>query len=193
MRQIVLAALFFVTITGCASVTVQPVANSFGSKGATLKADETGVRFYRPALYVWITRTQPSDKVNVTTVQDKKGDRTTTSTTSLDTEPGYSATVVVLPDLSQEYIIQWNAGMGSVNPHFELSDGWNLKAFDSKVETKTAENITAVTGTITSIGKLAAGGLLAKSSDFKGAGLYRVKVAPGTGALSLGELVLGLE
>lgn len=193
MRQIALAALFLATVTGCANVTVKPVANSFGSKGVALEANEAGVRFYRPTPYVWITRTQPSDKVNVVTVEEKKGEKTTKSTVSLDTEPGYSATIVVLPDFSQEYIIQWNAGIGSVNPHFELSDGWNLKAFDSKVETKTAENIQAVTGTITSLGKLAAGGLLAKSTEFKGAGLYRLKMAPGTGTLSLGELVLGLE
>jgi hypothetical protein len=179
-------------LVGCASVCVRPVANSFGSKGIELGDDDAGVRFYRPALYVWITRTPPSEKVNVSSVTKKKGDTTTASTVTLDTAPSYAATLVVLPDFTHEYVIQWSAGLGSVDPHFELADGWNLKSFDAKVESRAAENVNAVTGTITSVGKLAAGGLLARSTKFEGAGLYRLDVSS-TGVLTLGDLVLGLE
>ncbi|HLE25558.1 MAG TPA: hypothetical protein VI935_07900, partial [Thermodesulfobacteriota bacterium] len=39
----------------CAKVEVYPVQNQYGSKGKILTASGPGVRFYRPALYVWIT------------------------------------------------------------------------------------------------------------------------------------------
>ena len=88
--------------SGCASVQVVPVQNETGSEGRVL-GHEAGVRFYRPALYVWITASPR-----------KKGDPVE-----------YEAKIVVLPDFSEEYAIQWKTGLGSVNPRFELTDGWN--------------------------------------------------------------------
>jgi len=60
--------------------------------------------------------------VNEKTVVTKENGGTTTakSTATLPASPTkiYSARLVMLPDYSQEYIIQWSAGAGSVKPKF---------------------------------------------------------------------------
>jgi hypothetical protein len=94
------------------------------------------------------------------------------------------ATVKVLPDFSQEYVIKWRAGAGSVNTQFELTDGWNLTGFNSTADSQLDEAITNV------LSSNPANRL--EPAGFKGAGLYRLKV-DGDGNISLGELVLPLE
>lgn len=170
-------------IGGCAQVTVHQVANAYGSTGVEVKpSDTSGVRFYRPRLHVWITKSAPSEKVNIATAVEAK---TTTVVSIKDT--GYAAAFVFLPDYSQEYIIRWNARIGSIKPEFSLNDGWNLTKFAGQVDTKSAENLGAVSSFIT-----AAAGALAAEEAFTGAGLYRMDVDQ-NGKWSLGTKVLSLE
>ena len=176
---------------GCANVWVEPVENATGSPGRRLAAESSGVRFFRPAPHVWITSTAPSERVDVTSVELREGDRTTRSTRST-AEQGYAAEIVMLPDYSREYVIRWRPGLGSVKPDFELEDGWNLVGFASSIDTQSHEVIGALTGAVSNVGKLAAGGLLADSPDFRGAGLYRLAVDT-KGHFTLGPLVFGLE
>ncbi len=101
-------------------------------------------------------------------------------------EPGYAATLVMLPDMEQEYVIQWGAGLGSVDPGFTLADGWNLTGFESSVSSGTAE-------LVTSLGGLAGAVVSAflQQSTFDGAGLYRLEFD--AGYWRLGPKVLALE
>ena len=192
----------FSTFTlGCAQIIVRQVKNESGSVGMEIKPGETsGVRFFRPALHVWITVAAPSEKVNIATqvkgTTEEKTDVSKIKTTSTDTttsvvpitpNPSYSAKFETLPDYSQEYIIQWQAGFGSVKPAFDLDGGWNLTKFASEVDSKTAENLTAVSSLVTS-----AAGALTADPNFSGAGLYKMKV-DSEGRWSLGQKVLSLE
>lgn len=199
--SIVIAVLSIASTVGCARVKVLPVANSYGSVGKTLSGDDSGIRFYRPAPHVWITSAAPPDKVNLVVDEKvekdttKKGMETTTTTTATVSTAGkgYTARLVMLPDYSQEYIVQWKAGIGNVTPKFTLSEGWNLTSFDSRVESRFAETLKESVGAITNLAPLAAGGLLtAPGSTFQGAGLYRLEV-DARGRLALGDLVMGLE
>jgi hypothetical protein len=217
-RLVVCAAVALMTLA-CASVTVLPIHNNTGSNGKDLGPKDSGVRFYRPAWYVWITAAPPSDKVNVGSTTEKKGPETskvTDTQSNKTTAPGsevtksltkeqtsgtniektttatfstggksYTAQIVELPDFTQEYVVQWRPGLGSVTPEFTLSNGWNLVAFKAMVDSKASE-------LVTSVGTLAAGGLLAARANFKGAGLYKLEV-DSSGRLSLGNLVLPLE
>lgn len=189
--RISIVIVSLLALVGCASVDVYPVANDHGSKGKTLKTEESGVRFYRPAPHVWITSAAPSDKVDLSTVETTK-DKTKTTSTVSTAGRAYSAQLVMLPDYSREFVVEWSAGIGNVNPAFTLEQGWNLTSFNAKVESKVAETIKETVGAITSLAPLAAGGMLAAQANFKGAGLYRLDVGP-EGRLSLGALVLPLE
>lgn len=179
---------------GCAGVDVYPVQNAHGSQGKVLGTDDSGVRFYRPAPHVWITKAVPSEKVNIETTKISEKDESSSKDKTVLRSiagVGYSAQLVMLPDYSQEYVVCWSTGIGSVEPNFTLTDGWNLTAFASKADSKTAENITAFSSLISSVGALAGGGALVGSGSFKGAGLYKLKFE--AGKFKLGELVLALE
>ena len=193
------ATVLLLMLTSCASVQVRPVTNQHGSTGINASDRTSGVRFYRPALHVWITRSAPSDKVNVQTdVKSKTTKDTSTakkeatsveSSTATMTTAGdaYTATFEWLPDYSQEYIITWNAGIGTVNPSFTLTNGWNLTTFNSTVDSKTSQNLSAIASLAT-----AAASALTKANGFDGVGLYRMKFTP-TGEMKLGKRVLALE
>lgn len=80
--------------------------------------------------------------------------------------------IIVLPDRSEEYRIIARPGMGSIEFGPTLDKGWNLTAFNSKVDTQTDENIEAVTGLISTLASL---GVAGKSSEEGtiGPGLYQ--------------------
>ena len=166
LRAIV--GILTVSVVGaCASLRVIPVQNEFGSRGKPLAPDEAGVRFYRPALYVWITAPPP----------EKEG------------EPvEYSAKIVTLPDYSQEYAIQWRTRLGSVSPSFRLADGWNLTEFNSKADARAPDLIRAVTDAVVDLGSFVGGRKAAVLTP----GLYRLQ-ADERGILTLGPRVFGLE
>lgn len=118
MRATILLAVI-AALSGCANVFVRPIANEHGSPGKKGSESARGVRFYRPAPYLLLTR----EVVRV------GGD---------EAVPVDKATIVLLPDYSQEFVIQWWPGFGNVAPKFTLEDGWNLTSFDSRVESEGA-------------------------------------------------------
>lgn len=197
------AILLLTLLSGCASVHVYPVANDYGSRGRTLSDDEAGLRFFRPAPHVWITRVAPSDKVNVeqTTVTENEfetsaGERppavrkaTTISTTGSTAEVGYQAQLVMLPDYTQEYAIQWKSGLGSASTSATLQEGWNLTALTVNSDSQIDEMITSVATPVATVAAAAAG--IEADPEFQGPGLYRLRAEP-DGTLRLGELVMAL-
>jgi len=141
--------LLFLGLGSCVSVTVEKFDGC---------EDVKGVRYYRPQLHVWVKKVLP-------TKQNPGASGVTTET-------------VWLPDMSQEYIIQWKSGwFGSANPKFALSDGWNLTGFESEVDS-------AGSAVLGSLSELASGVLLTAGAESIKEGLYRVD-ATGSGRWSL--------
>ncbi|MEM6484025.1 MAG: hypothetical protein AAF662_03430 [Pseudomonadota bacterium] len=186
MKLLTNVTFFAVVLTsGCSSLSVTQIANDTGSSGLDTTHETSGVRFYRPALHIWLTAAAPSDKVNIRNVVDKSvPDEETTTVTPIGPS-ACNARFAWLPDYSKEYIIQWKPGIGSVSPNFTLADGWNLTAVASTVDSKAAENATAV-------GSLLTAGISALTvNGCKTPGLYRVNIGS-DGSLSLGTRVLSL-
>jgi hypothetical protein len=98
---------------------------------------------------------------------------------------GYCQTTVKwLPDYNREYEIQPHYWLGTVSLKPTLSDGWNLTALDSSVDTKVPEMVTAMTGVLSAATKAAglpeAPSMAATAGEtiIKSPGLYRL-VLPG--------------
>jgi hypothetical protein len=84
--------------------------------------DQAGIRYWRPAPYLALVETK------------------TDKTVTCDVRAFY------LPDKTEEYAITISAGMGAVKATPTLTDGWNLTSLSTDVDSKTNENITAITG-----------------------------------------------
>ncbi|TMA96443.1 MAG: hypothetical protein E6J77_01235 [Deltaproteobacteria bacterium] len=120
--------LSVVMLAGCVHLVVRPYQRKVDAQTGHVVEDTDkdahGVRFYRPAPYLWLA-------------SDKDGKCV--------------PTVLYLPDPTQEYIMQvspWDGalGIGTVSMKPTLQDGWNLTGLDSSVDTKVPETLTAVTG-----------------------------------------------
>ncbi|MGH9422346.1 MAG: hypothetical protein ACRD3J_20385, partial [Thermoanaerobaculia bacterium] len=137
-------------LSGCVHLVVRPF-------DAAKDTDAHGVRFYRPAPYMWLAA-------------DEKG--------------RCSPTITYLPDPSQEFIMQVKPewfGIGTVSMKPTLQDGWNLTSLDSSVDTKFPETLTAVAGLVSAAMGGGGGGKGAKlaitpSATNLGPGLYRVEL-----------------
>jgi hypothetical protein len=100
-------------VSGCAGVDITKITPDSPYK--------EGVRFYRPAPYLWVTK-------------NKDGN--------------LQGSIVYLPDKSEEYVIQVKSGFGSVDTKYTLENGWNLVGFNESNESKTADIINALTGSL---------------------------------------------
>jgi hypothetical protein len=85
---------------------------------------EEGIRFYAPHPYLWVTK---------------------------DTSGSLQATIVWLPNKSEEYAIRVKSGIGAIDTKFTLENGWNLTQFGQTMDSKTPELITALTGSLKDI------------------------------------------
>jgi hypothetical protein len=82
-------------------------------------ANSNGIRYYRPYPYLFVT---------------------------LDKDNKIQSTIVWLPNIKEEYAINYKSGIGSVDAKFKLNDGWNLTEYGEIRDSKTSEMITAITG-----------------------------------------------
>ena len=110
--------LTLLLLPGCATITVKRLKND--------SEYTDGVRFYRPSPHLLLKRTAAK-------VADKD-------------VLVYDASLVMLPDYSQEYVITWCPGLGSVTPQFGLDAGWTLTRLDSKVESGAAGTLQGIAG-----------------------------------------------
>ncbi len=107
--------------------TAQTGCASIQIKPVTYQDSETqGLRFYQPRPYLLIT---------------------------LDQAKGCAAQVIYLPDFSRGYAVTTSAGLGSVSFKPTLQNGWMLAGFDSKVQSETAQNLSALTGALAEAAK----------------------------------------
>ena len=132
-----LVLLSLAALSACAGINVRHVA-----------ADDTtteGLRYCRPAPYLRVTRT-------VTMVPELKepqpganpGNALIVTRAAADSTE-YEYEVVMLPDPSQTYAIDWSTGLfGNVAPDITLEDGWKLVALKGEIDSGLADGLGAV-------------------------------------------------
>jgi hypothetical protein len=108
-----------------------------------------GVRFYRPQPYLLVTNYATGER---------------------------QASIVWLPRVSEEYVIDVHSGLGTVDAKFQLTDGWNLTQFGESRDSKTAELIGAAGGLLK-----AAEAIAAPKGEGIPPGLYAIHFDPATG------------
>ena len=116
-------------LLGCASVAVRKVPSA-------KRNDTVGLRFYRPTPYLVVSEAAS------TTNEAKQ------PASSQNTQGGLQFSIVWMPDLSEEYVVDAKPGLGSVEFNPTLENGWNLTSLNSKVDSKAAELLTAVAALI---------------------------------------------
>lgn len=114
-----LSVLIFL-MAGCSTVEITRVSDS---------AYSDGLRFYRPASYLLVTK-------------DKEGNLQTF--------------VISLPNKNEEYVIKPKVRLGTAEVNVTLEGGWNLTQLGTRLDTKIPETITALTGTLQAAGGIAA-------------------------------------
>ncbi len=144
MKTLASALVALALACGCSSVSVRKLASP--------QDYQEGVRFYRPAPYLAVTKEATKEGAL------------------------YKSQILFLPDPSQEYVVEWSAGLGKITPNFTLAEGWNLTGFNSTIETGAA-------AAISSLADLA--GAIAGLREMNAApaaiqpGLYRMVAGPG--------------
>ncbi len=120
------------------------------------RATAKGIRFWRPALYLAV---------------------------SAEKDGASSGKLIYLPDPREEYIMRETAGFGSASVKPTLTDGWNLTALDSSVDSKAADVLGVFAKLVT---PAKAGTREAKQKRFDiSPGLYRIKMDSQNGSLFL--------
>lgn len=154
----ILSALYFAlasiglsaTAGGCAHLDFYRITH--GSNGEQ-RTEIGGIRYYAPAPYLAI---------------------------DVGAQGYCQTTIKWLPDYDREFEIEPHYWLGTVSLKPTLSDGWNLTALDSAVDTKIPEMVTALTGVMSSAAKIAAPSLAPSMTSAPGEqivrspGLYRL-------------------
>ncbi len=136
---LLLSALLFV---GCAPrVTVKP------NPGPNTK----GIRYYRPKPYLLLT---PFEHAKT----DSTEEGTTTTITGLSSEH-VKINLEWLPDFAEEYAIQVQPGVGTVNSKVTLENGWNLTQIDTEIDYQLDELIEAIGSAAGELAPLAGAGI----------------------------------
>jgi hypothetical protein len=81
-----------------------------------------GIRFYRPYPYLLITKVKQGENLE--------------------------CKIVYLPNVNEEYAVRVKSGIGSTEAKLTLEDGWNLTQFGETRESKSAEMVNALTGSL---------------------------------------------
>jgi hypothetical protein len=102
---------------------------------------DLGVRFYRPKPYLWI---EPVSGDAAKDVPPKDA--------GLDPRGSlFKVSLQYLPDFSEEYSARVRTGWGTSQVKLTLENGWNLTSIDQNLDSKTAENVGAVTNLLKSM------------------------------------------
>ena len=112
---------------------------------ANPKPHQKGIRYYRPKPYLLVTSGQNAVVTN-------QADKTVTKTTVPD-KKYVNIQLQYLPDFEEEYALDVRTGFGTADVGIKLEDGWNLTEINQKLDSKTNENIKAVSDLIGSIAK----------------------------------------
>jgi len=121
-----------------------------------------GIRYYRPKPYLFI-----SPAGETTTIEESRTKKKVTSTMS---DQYVQMQLQWLPDFSEEYAINIRSGFGTNATELTLENGWNLTRLNTKLDSQTDENISAVADLLGS-----AAGILAKSDAISKAARVETK------------------
>jgi hypothetical protein len=71
--------LLIALATSCSNLKVVQIENEYGSVGKKVDANASGIRFYRPALHVWILPDNPAENIGTKTEEVNVGANKTTT------------------------------------------------------------------------------------------------------------------
>ena len=91
--------------------------------------DDTGIRYYRPKPYLFVTPQLKSD--------------------GTPTDGMVALSIEMLPDYSEEYSIHIKTGLGANKTSVKLTDGWNLSEINVDADSNFDENLDAITNLAT--------------------------------------------
>jgi hypothetical protein len=111
---------------GCAHLDFNRISHD--ADGKEISQEIGGVRYYAPEPYVEI---------------------------AIGAQGYCETTIKWLPDYNREYEIEPHYWLGTVSLKPTLSDGWNLTALDSSVDTKIPEMVNAMAGVLSTATKAA--------------------------------------
>ena len=202
--NLIIAFAILMNISACSNLKVIPIENEYGSTGKKVNESEAGVRFFRPALHVWILRDSPPENIGTIVAEKKSTEKDSSEPKKGEKKDAENSTSIIakssilgesfkiqfvyLPDYSKEFIIQWKRGIiGNVNPKFTLADGWNLTGFESEINT-------GVSATLGITGSAAADASLRGAlGHIKEPGLYKLDYSKEKKIFILGEKVISTE
>jgi hypothetical protein len=136
MGRILLIFLLIGLVLGCTKLSVVRITDPENSS-------MEGIRFYRPYPYLLISEELVGDSKQVKQDKPDKADKP-----DKPLKPMLQYKVIWLPDLSQEYAIRVQAGLGTVDFKPTFEEGWKLVGLDAKLDSKTKEIIEAASGLI---------------------------------------------
>lgn len=135
---------FFIFGVVCYSVGCTPRVRVI----ANPQPHQKGIRYYRPKPYLLVTSGQAAVITN-------QAEKTVTTTTEPD-KRFVNIQLQYLPDFEEEYALDVRTGFGTADVGIKLEDGWNLTEINQDLDSKTSDNISAVSDLIGSIAKSAA-------------------------------------
>ncbi len=92
---------------------------------------DRGIRFYRPKPYLFVRPAEGAVAGSQVTIE-----------------------LQYLPDFSEEYSIHVRSGFGVNNTSITLEEGWNLVAIDQELDSRIAEQISAIGDVLDSVGNI---------------------------------------
>lgn len=113
--SLVVVVLVLISLIGCGGVSIRKITKN--------NPDEEGLRFYRPAPYLVVTKDPAKGNV-------------------------LKYAIEYLPNMSEEYAIQTKAGIGTVDNKYVLTNGWNLTDYNDKRDSKATDWLTSLAGLV---------------------------------------------
>jgi hypothetical protein len=129
-RSAIVAISIAMSLSACAHITFQTEATHEEFFLVRWFTQNEGIHYFRPQPYLLVTLS----------IADKPG----ATGKPAGTTEACTVEIKYLPDYSHEYVMVPHYWLGSVAMKPTLTDGWNLTNFDSTVDTKIPETITAL-------------------------------------------------
>ncbi len=169
IRVLVLVTMASFELAACAHLTFETEQQWQQPWYVRWFAKSDGIHYYRPKPYLLVTESITEK----TAASGTGGGAAGQASAAGQTTESCVAEIKYLPDYTQESVIIPHYWLGSVALKPTLTDGWNLTNFDSTVDTKIPETITAIAN-------------LAKAVQPSGLAIYGGRQAPPPGGLRPG-------
>ncbi len=124
------------SLAGCASYTIQPIASKELNKWNEEKLDKSYI-FYQPELYFLVTTTPPKstgDTASTNTASADDAKKSSTTTPKEDQSTTFSVTPIYLPNPNKPYRVTTCNFLAKSDFTFNFKDGWQLTSIADKAD-----------------------------------------------------------